>query len=74
MVTENVDMSIEGDLLTIKIRLNVAGRRSKDRYGAKGKNVVLASTLGTKPLIGQDGKYREEMINLSVWRAPKRGE
>ena len=62
---ENCEMSIRGEVLTITIRLDVSGRPSQKRHL---KNRVLSTTGGTQPLIGENGRYRQEKINLSVWR------
>jgi len=68
---ENVDLKIEGDLLTIKVDLTQEGRLSKNRYR---KTIVLASSNGTVPLVNPDGSYRRECLNFSVWRKPEPGE
>lgn len=62
----NCDMRIEGNILTLTIDLSHSGKPSANR---RKQNRLIGSTGGTKPLVGEDGKYRAECINLSVWRA-----
>ncbi|MDD3148495.1 MAG: hypothetical protein PHD82_14475 [Candidatus Riflebacteria bacterium] len=55
---KNVDMSIEGNILTLKVDL------SKD-FGksSSGKSVIIASTEGNYAIPG-----REEKVGLNVYR------
>ena len=55
---KNVQMSVEGNILTIQVDL------SKE-YGpsSSGKNIIVASTEGNVPL-----PDREEKIGLNVYR------
>lgn len=56
---ENVEMSIEGKTLTIRIDLTKEFGRS-----ASGKSIRVASSAGNKPVPGHDGM----MIGLNVYR------
>ncbi len=55
---KNVDMSIEGNILTLKVDL------SKD-FGksSSGKSIIIASTEGNYAIPG-----REEKVGLNVYR------
>ena len=55
---KNVDISVEGDILTIKVDL------TKD-FGpsSSGKTIIIASTEGNFPLPG-----RKEVVGLNVYR------
>ncbi|KAF1080020.1 MAG: hypothetical protein GQF41_3696 [Candidatus Rifleibacterium amylolyticum] len=55
---KNVDMNIEGNILTIKVDL------SKD-FGksSSGKSIIIASTEGNYAIPG-----REEKVGLNVYR------
>lgn len=57
---KNVEMSLEGDILTIKVDL------SKD-FGksASGKSVIVATTEGNKTVPGRD-----EKVGLNIYRLP----
>jgi hypothetical protein len=58
---KNVDMTIEGDTLIIKVDL------SKDFGPSKsGKTVIVASTEGNAPVSG-----RSKRIGLNVYRHPE---
>jgi len=65
----NMEMAVSGDILTITVDLSHPGRPSKNKY-AQQRNQVLASTNGSKNLIGEDGKFRPEIINASIYRPP----
>lgn len=55
---KNVDMNIEGNILTIKVDL------TKDfGISSSGKSVIIASTEGNFPLPG-----REEKVGLNIYR------
>jgi hypothetical protein len=69
---ENCEMEVRDNILHIKIDLSAPGRPSKNRHGTR--NIVIGSSNGTSPIIGQDGKFRCEVINLSVWRKPNKDE
>jgi hypothetical protein len=57
---KNVEMTIEGDILIVKVDL------SKDFGPSKsGKTVIVASTEGNAPVPG-----RRERIGLNVYRYP----
>lgn len=69
---ENIDMTTEGDVLTIRIDLSKPGRPSKNPR--RKTNIVVASTNGTFPVLAEGGGVRQESINLSVWRKPTEDE
>ena len=54
----NVDIAVEGPVLTVTIRLDEHGQPS-----ASGKSSVIASTSGPMEVPGTDLK-----LNLSMWR------
>lgn len=58
---KNVEMQVEGDILTIRVDL------SKE-YGlsSSGKSVIIASTEGNQPVEGKE----EVKIGLNVYRKP----
>ena len=68
---ENCEMSIKGEVLTITIRLDAPGRPSKKRHL---RNRTIATTRGSQPLIDENGRYRAEKINLSIWRPASQAE
>ncbi len=59
---KNVQMTVEGDILTIKVDLSKEFGPS-----ASGKTIIIASTEGNMPL-----PDRDEVVGLNVYRK-KRG-
>ncbi|GAB4275505.1 MAG: hypothetical protein Kow0029_16730 [Candidatus Rifleibacteriota bacterium] len=55
---KNVDMSVEGNILTIKVDLT-----KKFGPSSSGKSIIVASTEGNFAIPG-----REEKIGLNVYR------
>ena len=55
---KNVEMTVEGELLTIKVDLSKEFGPS-----SSGKNVIIASTEGNVPL-----SDRDEKVGLNVYR------
>ncbi|MDR3210906.1 MAG: hypothetical protein LBU79_03195 [Planctomycetota bacterium] len=55
---KNVELEIEGDILTIKVDLSKTFGQS-----ASGKSIVIATSEGNQALPG-----REEKIGLNVYR------
>lgn len=55
---KNVEMSVEGDTLVIKVDL-------KQEFGlsSSGKNIIIASTEGNQSVPGRD-----EKIGLNIYR------
>jgi len=72
-VIENLEVRIDGDILTLRVDLRVLGRMSKNP-NPRRRTIVLASSGGTLRLCGPDGQFRDECLNMSVWRSPKPGE
>jgi len=58
---DNMTMSVEGDELVIRVKLDVQGVPS-----ASGKTIVLASSRGNADVPGKDG-YK---VGLNVFRYP----
>jgi len=59
---KNIQMSVEGNILTIKVDLSKEFGPS-----SSGKSIIIASTEGNVPLLD-----REEKIGLNVYR--KKGQ
>ena len=57
---KNVEMSMDGDVLIIKIDLT-----EEHGFTSSGRNVLIASTGGNVSVLG-----REENIGLTVFRRP----
>lgn len=55
----NITMTVEGDTLTMKVDLSVAGTVSKT-----GKSMILASTGGNVPVDGRP----EVKVGLNIYR------
>ena len=55
---KNVEMSVEGDILTIKVDLTKEFGPS-----SSGKTIIIASTEGNQTITG-----REEKVGLNVYR------
>ena len=58
---KNVDMKVEGDILTIKVDLTKEFGPS-----SSGKTIIVASTEGNAAIPG-----RQEMVGLNVYRKKK---
>jgi len=58
---KNVDMKVEGNILTIKVDLSKEFGPS-----SSGKTVIIASTEGNVTIEG-----REEKVGLNIYRKPK---
>ncbi len=64
----NIELSIEGDSLTLKIDLS-----QKLGFTRSGESIAVASTDGNLQL-WQDGKPREEFVNLNIFKRRPRDE
>ncbi len=62
----NISIRIDDDqVMHITIPLAEHARPSKN---PKSRNLVVASTEGTLPLVNPDGTIRPERLNCSVWK------
>jgi len=57
---KNIEMTVEGEILTIKVDLSKSFGPSKS-----GKTIIVASTEGNVPV-----PERDEKIGLNVYRYP----
>ncbi len=63
--TQNIQSSIEGNILTIVIDL------SKELYeSGSGKSTIVATTSGNKPIEG----FKSTLIGVNVYRMKERGK
>ena len=62
---KNVELILEGDILTIRVDL-----RQTFGPSSSGKTTIIASTEGNVPV----GPDRGEKIGLNVYRSRKHGE
>ena len=68
---QNVEVSIEGEVLILKIDLSVA------LGPTKGKRNSMSVATSSGPVLlydGVSGRYREEKFNLNVYRPFRAGE
>ena len=65
----NMTLTVEDEVLVIRVPLNGKPRPSRKFGSHRNRNMVLASTNGSKPLVAPDGSFRSEVVNCSVYRA-----
>ncbi len=58
---KNVEMTVEGNILTIKVDLS-----KEFGLSASGKSVIIASTEGNQSIEGQE----EKKIGLNIYKKP----
>ena len=61
---KNIEMSLEGDILTLKVDLSKEFGPS-----SSGKNIIIGSTEGNVSVLDRD-----EKIGLNIYRKKKEGE
>jgi len=62
----NLEMTIDGEnFLNIRIDLSDPGEPSKNE---RTDNMTISTSGGALRLIGADGQYRPERLNLSLYR------